>query len=304
MIVGTGSSSTAGGVDADGDQQQDRDRQPAAGQDAAHAEARGQRHGRDREPRQRRAVRPAGERDARGDQRLREHPGQREPVLGPRGVLDARARGRRSRSRRSRAARASTSRPTRRWPRARPRSPRSRDGAPAPGAAPCRACARVPAESGRARSAGTRSAGCIARRHRRRAAADLTALDGWSSAVNGHPAASGGAGRRRRRCERTAVSNADTTAGSNCVPAQRRSSASASSGVHAGAVRAVLRHRVERVADRDDPRAERDLLAAEPVRVAARRPSARGWSGPSRRPGASAGAAADDALADQRVALA
>src|SRR5439155_6729262 len=34
------------------------------------------------------------------------------------------------------------------------------------------------------------------------------------------------------------------------------------------AVRPVARHRVERVGDREDPRGERDLLAAEPVRVA------------------------------------
>ena len=74
-------------------------------------------------------------------------------------------------------------------------------------------------------------------------------------------------------CSRSAVSNASTTAGSNCEPAQRRSSVSAASSVHARAVRAVLGHRVERVADGDDARAERDRLAAEAVGVAAAVPA-------------------------------
>ena len=99
-----------------------------------------------------------------------------------------------------------------------------------------------------------------------------------------------------------ASAKAATTAGSNCVPAQRSSSARASPGVHARAVGAVGDHRVEGVADGDDARAERDLLAGEAVGVAARRPSARGWSARARRPGASAGRGGDDPLADERVA--
>ena len=50
------------------------------------------------------------------------------------------------------------------------------------------------------------------------------------------------------------------------------------------AVGARLAHRAEGVADRDDPRAERDLVAGQAVGVAARRPSARGSRARARRP--------------------
>ena len=55
----------------------------------------------------------------------------------------------------------------------------------------------------------------------------------------------------------------------------------------AAPVRPVGRHRVVRVADEDDPRLERDVLAGDAVRIAARRPSARDSGGRSgARPGA------------------
>ena len=57
---------------------------------------------------------------------------------------------------------------------------------------------------------------------------------------------------------------AETMRGSNCVPAQRTSSATASSCVMRRAVGAVGGHRVVGVAGEDDAAAERDLLAARP----------------------------------------
>ena len=51
-------------------------------------------------------------------------------------------------------------------------------------------------------------------------------------------------------------------------PRARRSSSSASVGGPGGPVDAGREHRVERVGDVDDPRAERDLLALEAVRIA------------------------------------
>ena len=63
--------------------------------------------------------------------------------------------------------------------------------------------------------------------------------------------------------------NASTTAGSNCEPAFRRSSASAALRRQRLAVRAVARHRVEGVDDGDDARAERDLVERQAVGVAA-----------------------------------
>ena len=64
----------------------------------------------------------------------------------------------------------------------------------------------------------------------------------------------------------TTARNVSTTAGSNCVPAQRRSSSSASCGVRGGGVRALGRHRVEGVAT---------ATMREPSGIA----SAAGWSG-------------------------
>ena len=63
-------------------------------------------------------------------------------------------------------------------------------------------------------------------------------------------------------------SSAATTVGSNWVPAQRRSSASASSRGERPAVGAVAVERVPGVAGQDDARGERDVLAGEPVGVA------------------------------------
>ena len=63
--------------------------------------------------------------------------------------------------------------------------------------------------------------------------------------------------------------SASTTAGSNCEPAWRRSSASANVLAGRLAVGAVGGHRLERVGGEDDPRLEGDGVAGEAVRVAA-----------------------------------
>ena len=65
------------------------------------------------------------------------------------------------------------------------------------------------------------------------------------------------------------ASNASTTAASNWLPAPLRSSASAASVRHRRAPGTVGEHRVEGVADRDDARAERDVLAGQAVGVPA-----------------------------------
>ena len=62
--------------------------------------------------------------------------------------------------------------------------------------------------------------------------------------------------------------SAATTRGSNCVPLQRSSSSSASAAAPPATVRAVAEHRLEGVGDGDDPRLDRDRLAAQPERVA------------------------------------
>ena len=74
-----------------------------------------------------------------------------------------------------------------------------------------------------------------------------------------------------RTCSRS--QNASTTSGSNCLPARRRSPRRQSRQLARLAVRPVVRDRVERVRDGEDPRAERDLLADEPVRIAAAVPA-------------------------------
>ena len=71
------------------------------------------------------------------------------------------------------------------------------------------------------------------------------------------PTRAAGSARARRR-----------SAGRTACPASPLTSASASLHRAGGAVDARRQHRVERVGDVDDPGAERDLLAAEPVRVA------------------------------------
>ena len=65
------------------------------------------------------------------------------------------------------------------------------------------------------------------------------------------------------------ASSAVTTCGSNWVPEQRRSSSHRGRDRHRLAVGAGRGHGVEGVADGHDPRRERDLLARQPVRVAA-----------------------------------
>ncbi len=106
---------------------------------------------------------------------------------------------------------------------------------------------------------------------------------------------------RVARLSRAATSKAATTCGSNCVPAQRCSSCERRLRIHPRAVGAVLRHRVVGVADGDDPRAERDLLAGERVGVARAVPALVAGAD-HRRDRREARRGGDDALADQRVA--
>ena len=63
--------------------------------------------------------------------------------------------------------------------------------------------------------------------------------------------------------------NVDTSAGSNCVPAHRASSAKHLLAVDALAGAAVEASRVERVGQREDARDQRDVLARQAVGVAA-----------------------------------
>ena len=99
----------------------------------------------------------------------------------------------------------------------------------------------------------------------------------------------GARGRRlavRAGCSRTRKATS-TTCGSNCAAGALREPAQRLAVAEAAPVRPVGRHRVVRVADEDDPRLERDVLAGDAVRIAARRPSARGSGGRSAaRPGA------------------
>ncbi len=247
------------------------DRERASGDDAARPEACRQRHGRDREPRQREALRSAGQRDADRDQRLREHPGAGDAVLRALDLLEVAAQHDETDRARARAARASTSRPT--APLAiRPAAIAAR----AEVAHRCQTPLHVE-HAGAVARRGAEPGGCeglLAAIHQcsRRSRARLRrAAGGGRSYERAERRES--AARTRRPVQRSAVSNASTTAGSNCEPAQRRSSVSAACDVHPRAVRAVLGHRVEGVADGDDPRAERDRLAAEAVGVAAAVPA-------------------------------
>ena len=71
-----------------------------------------------------------------------------------------------------------------------------------------------------------------------------------------------------RRSDASTLANVSTTCGSNWVPAQARSSATAASAEHRLPVGVARREHVVGVGDRDQPRRQRDLLAREPVRVA------------------------------------
>ena len=74
---------------------------------------------------------------------------------------------------------------------------------------------------------------------------------------------------RSSRCRACSTrTRASTTVTSSCVPAARRHSASASSVLERGRVRAAGGHHVPRVGDRDDARAERDRVAGQAVRIA------------------------------------
>ena len=72
-----------------------------------------------------------------------------------------------------------------------------------------------------------------------------------------------------RRSRRTAIVRAENASGSKSVPMWRESSLSASSGGVRRGRRAGAGHRVVGVGDVDDARGERDVVAAQSVRVAA-----------------------------------
>ena len=97
-----------------------------------------------------------------------------------------------------------------------------------------------------------------------------------------------------------AAVNAATTAGSNCPPAQRSSSSIASSDGATAPVGAVGDHRVVGVADGHDAGAERDLLAGEPIGIAAPVVALMARAH-DRADAAELGRGADDPLADDRV---
>ena len=105
--------------------------------------------------------------------------------------------------------------------------------------------------------------------------------------MEGNRAARSGSTRPARVAARRsdhASSAAATTCGSSWCPA---SAPQPALGLGAGqrlAVRAVGRHHVPRVAGEDDARRQRDVLAGQPVRIARRRPSARGRAHGARRP--------------------
>ena len=85
-------------------------------------------------------------------------------------------------------------------------------------------------------------------------------------------------GRQRVPVSTPRSSKAWTTSGSNCVPALRRSPPRRPRRTFL-LVRALVDEDVEHVGDRHEAAGERDLLARQAVRVARRRPSARGGSG-------------------------
>ena len=89
------------------------------------------------------------------------------------------------------------------------------------------------------------------------------------------PARGTPSGRRRRRARSSTATTASTTFGSNCVPAQRRSSSIAASGDLRAAVGARRRDRAERVGDRDDPRRAAGRPRPRSRRGSPCRPSAR-----------------------------
>ncbi len=86
--------------------------------------------------------------------------------------------------------------------------------------------------------------------------------------------------------ERISAANAATTAGSKFAPAQRSISVDRLGHAQARLVRPLLHHGTERIADRNDAGALRDLVAAPCRRGSPCRPSARGSRAPARRPAA------------------
>ena len=85
---------------------------------------------------------------------------------------------------------------------------------------------------------------------------------------------------RRTSCSANSRSQkTSTTSGSNCEPACATISRRAARQLIGLPVGPVARHRVERVGDREDPRRDRDLVAAEAGPDSRSRPSARGASG-------------------------
>ena len=105
---------------------------------------------------------------------------------------------------------------------------------------------------------------------------------------------------RLRSASKTTASRAPTTVASNWVPALARSSSAATSRGQGAAVAAIAGHRVPRVADEDDARAQRDVLAGQAVGVAAAVPALVAGAHDAAH-GAQRLGRADDALADDRV---
>ena len=105
-----------------------------------------------------------------------------------------------------------------------------------------------------------------------------TGLDQRTRATHARPpATSARRGNRRQRpsvvdgadsIAGSAAASACTTSASNCEPAQRHSSRSASARAARRTIGARAGHRVERVGDVDDAGQQRDLVAAQPVRIA------------------------------------
>ena len=110
------------------------------------------------------------------------------------------------------------------------------------------------------------------------------------------------AAARRRPRPRARPRARPRSAGSNCVPAQRRSSCSAVLDAARGRVRAHLRHRRERVGHGDDARLDRDREAASARRDSPSPSKCSWWWRIARPGGVQCGDALDDLLTELGVA--
>ena len=130
----------------------------------------------------------------------------------------------------------------------------------------------------------------VHRRHRRRPRAHPRRLVAGGRRA---PAAPAPSGLRRRLADTAGIDAPDPRrrrtprrrAGRTASPRSGAARRSAAVGGMRGEVGAVGDHRVERVAHRDDPRAERDLRRRQPVGVAGAVPALVAWSGRAARRG-------------------